>query len=395
MTMVGHFSSMAKVSLLHRHGSIQVSANLLVVKCDLFGHNPMLTGSPYTPRSHISFAHFQEFVSALEGTPVKVTNNNFKALSQLCEEFGFRDFAAQLSAFQNSDDFKKEATMKDSEARMRLLALEERMQLREQEILHLRNDLSRILQTQESAAKESNQTRTEVADLRNALREGRELAEKANAVGLTSPKKPEPMEANVSIAPPHSTVPAAPLPSLGNSVIVFGFPAIFEEFGGKQFTLLWRGSRDGFGASEFHGRCDGHANTLTVILETKGNIFGGFTPVEWESQAGSLPTKNDGHYGKADPSMRSFLFTLKNPHNIPARRFALKPGQRRQAIWCRSDRGPHFVDIVVADNCNTNQDSFIQFNTHYTNDTGMDGAIVFTGSKRFQVKEIEVFEITS
>jgi hypothetical protein len=42
--------------------------------------------------------------------------------------------------------------------------------------------------------------------------------------------------------------------------------------------------------------------------------FGGFTPVEWE---------NDCTF-KADASLKSFLFTLKNSHNVPARRFALK-----------------------------------------------------------------------
>jgi hypothetical protein len=39
------------------------------------------------------------------------------------------------------------------------------------------------------------------------------------------------------------------------------FPALFAEFRGKRFALLWRGSRDGFGAPDFDGRCDGHAPT--------------------------------------------------------------------------------------------------------------------------------------
>jgi hypothetical protein len=68
------------------------------------------------------------------------------------------------------------------------------------------------------------------------------------------------------------------------SVIVSDFPEIFDEFREKRFSLLWRGGRDGFGKHDFHSRCDGHANTLTVIEDTKGNIFGGFTPVEWESR---------------------------------------------------------------------------------------------------------------
>jgi hypothetical protein len=50
----------------------------------------------------------------------------------------------------------------------------------------------------------------------------------------------------------------------------------------KHFKLLWRASRDGFGVAEFHRGCDGHANTLALILDTDGNILSSFTPVEWE-----------------------------------------------------------------------------------------------------------------
>jgi hypothetical protein len=96
------------------------------------------------------------------------------------------------------------------------------------------------------------------------------------------------LQAVVPIAPPPApTCPASavlPPPSGWSSAIVADFPKLFEDFRRKQCTLLWRGSRDGFGAAEFHRRCDGHPNTLTVILDTDGNIFGGFTPVEWESR---------------------------------------------------------------------------------------------------------------
>jgi hypothetical protein len=146
---------------------------------------------------------------------------------------------------------------------------------------------------------------------------------------------------------------------------------------------LWRGSRDGFDAQEFHRRCDGHTRTLTVILDTEGNIFGGFTPVEWDSRSGY----------KADDSLTSFLFTLKNPHNIPARRFALA----NYAVLCYSAYGPRFGypgDVYVSDDCNTNNDSFTSLGRSYTNDTGLDDTIVFTGSRNFQVQEIEVFKIT-
>jgi hypothetical protein len=122
-----------------------------------------------------------------------------------------------------------------------------------------------------------------------------------------------------------------------------------------------------------------------VILDTEGNIFGGFTPVEWES--------GREHF-KADDSQKSFLVTLKNPHNIPARRFALKADEKPRAIWCDSGWGPCFYDMSVSDNCNANTDSSTRLGFAYTNDTGLDQCAVFTGSRYFQVKEIEVFEIT-
>ena len=43
-----------------------------------------------------------------------------------------------------------------------------------------------------------------------------------------------------------------------------------------KWTLLYRGTRDGFGANDFHSKCDGNSNTLT-ILKAHGSsyIFGG------------------------------------------------------------------------------------------------------------------------
>jgi hypothetical protein len=194
------------------------------------------------------------------------------------------------------------------------------------------------------------------------------------------------LEADVSAL--RSVPRAAPTPPLWSSAIAPEFPKIFAEFRRRRFSLLWLGSRDGFGRSIFHSRCDGHPNTLTVILDTNGNIFGGFTPVEWES-------RTQQPYYKADPSLKSFIFTLKNPHNFPARRFALKADKKDEAIFCQADRCPNFFDICVLDECNTRTDNMVTlFGSHYTNGTGQDGHTFLAGSMNFQVKEIEVFEIT-
>jgi hypothetical protein len=101
-------------------------------------------------------------------------------------------------------------------------------------------------------------------------------------------------------------LPAAPAGFA--SVIVAHFPELFAEFRGKRFTLLWRGSRDGFRAWGFHGRCDGHAPTLTLIQDTAGNFFGGFTPVEWESRTGSW-----AECFKANPSLESLVLFAGRP----------------------------------------------------------------------------------
>jgi hypothetical protein len=184
---------------------------------------------------------------------------------------------------------------------------------------------------------------------------------------------------------------AAPTPPgswLLDSLIVSDCPLIEQEFSDKDAKLLWRGSRDGFGANEFRRRCDGRANTLTLIVDTDGNVFGGFTPVEWESLNGKY---------KGDDSLRSFLFTLRNPHGVPPRKFALRAEKKQFAISCKSTRSPVFPGcIVVSDNCNANSDSYTHIGTRwsdrvYSNDT--DFEYFLTGAEEFTVKEIEVFEI--
>jgi hypothetical protein len=171
-----------------------------------------------------------------------------------------------------------------------------------------------------------------------------------------------------------------------DSQIVSALPEIFTEFRGKRIALLWRGSRDGFNAGDFHRCCDRHPNTLTLIQDTSMNVFGGFSPVAWES-----PIVQSC---KGDPSLKSFIFTLTNPHNVPPRKFSLKPEKGDWAISCYSQWGPSFRDISVRDNCHETTSSYtLTFGSNYTNDAWRDGEVFFTGSKNFQVKEIEVFEI--
>jgi hypothetical protein len=304
--------------------------------CMKFQTNPL--PPHYRVLSVVSSEVFEQFLSALNGKMIEVTKTNFKELSALCDEFGFE---------LNSPSY--------------------RLAQVETTIEELKGDIERIS--------------SQLASLDG-------IPSVLTQLSGSMAK----LEGDISVLKEWNSAPDShifsDLHSQGtDSGIVSDFPHIFAEFRGKQVLLLWRGSRDGFKKEEFHRRCDGHANTLTVILDTNGNIFGGFTPVEWES----------GYQWKGDDSQKSFVFTLKNPHNIPARRFGLKAEMKNFAIRCFSERGPYFgsgADFAVLDDCNANTNSGTYFGRSYTNDTGLEGKIVFTGSNHFQVKEIEVFEIT-
>jgi hypothetical protein len=71
-----------------------------------------------------------------------------------------------------------------------------------------------------------------------------------------------------------------------------------------------------------------------VILDTSGNLSGGFIRVEWGSRNWNGKQGKDDTSWKADPVLKSFLFALKNPHNFPARRLALRAEKKNWAIWC-------------------------------------------------------------
>jgi hypothetical protein len=149
--------------------------------------------------------------------------------------------------------------------------------------------------------------------------------------------------------------------------------------------LLYRGSRDGFGASNFHNKCDGESNTITIVLTTKDFIFGGFSSLAWDSSS---------QY-KVDNSRKSFVFSIHNPHNIKDRKFSLT--NPTYTIYCQSNYGPTFGgghDIYVADNCNNNTNSCTYLGNSYTNDTGIASDQFFTGERYFTVKEIEVFQVS-
>jgi hypothetical protein len=124
---------------------------------------------------------------------------------------------------------------------------------------------------------------------------------------------------------------------------------------GKYFWLLWRRGRDGFEADDFSDHCNIRPNTLMLIEDTNWNIFGRFTPTELLNQ---FVEWGERGFWNADVSLKSFLFTLKNLHNIAARRFPLRVETKDRATCCRHFTEPCSGDILVGRDCDTDAHSY-------------------------------------
>jgi hypothetical protein len=158
-----------------------------------------------------------------------------------------------------------------------------------------------------------------------------------------------------------------------------------------KWSLLYRGTRDGFGAADFHAKCDGHSNTLTIIkAKASSNIFGGFTSAAWDCSNTS----------KSDPN--AFLFSLTNEDNRPCKMITTNVFN---SIQCMKECGPIFggfknlptyTDIYIANNANLNEFSrsylgFTYKHTHF-NRASKEAITFLAGSNTFQLNEMEVYK---
>jgi hypothetical protein len=72
-----------------------------------------------------------------------------------------------------------------------------------------------------------------------------------------------------------------------------------EWIGGRhKYTLLYKISRDGCNATTFHTNCNNKGATVTVLYNSNGSIYGGYTSLSW---------MNTGAYGIDN---KAFLFRL-------------------------------------------------------------------------------------
>ena len=156
---------------------------------------------------------------------------------------------------------------------------------------------------------------------------------------------------------------------------------------GKKFKLLYRASRDGFGASDFHGKCDNQPRTLTIVKTPNGCIFGGYTAVSWDSES----------IYKVD--LAAFIFSLINPSSIPQLIPIREDDVYLRSIGCYDDFGPVFGgghDFIISNNSNTSNESYSELSGSYDfqlDVTLMQAQSFLAGTRNFQTSEIEVFRV--
>lgn len=68
---------------------------------------------------------------------------------------------------------------------------------------------------------------------------------------------------------------------------------LLESAGYTEYTLVYRGTRDGFGKSDWHNLVDDTGATVTVIKTVTGKVFGFFTDISWSPS--SFSGRNNGN----------------------------------------------------------------------------------------------------
>ena len=141
------------------------------------------------------------------------------------------------------------------------------------------------------------------------------------------------------------------------------------------FKEIYKGSRDGDGASSFHDKCDDLVGSLILIKSDDEIIFGGFTKQKWE---GDCKFKFDND---------CFLFSF-----YPLKIYQIK--KDKKAIFCNKNFGPCFGGITLGINdhflanggwcCSSFLSNFDEYEKDYE---------LGKGENEFKIEEMEIYQI--
>lgn len=146
-----------------------------------------------------------------------------------------------------------------------------------------------------------------------------------------------------------------------------------------KFNMLFNTAKDGDSASTFHYYCDGIFPTVTVIVDTAGRRFGGYSTHSWrQPSAGAV-------YSRAP---ESFIFNLSNKQ-----KYDLFDQAYTNGIYKNNSYGPTFgggYDLCL---CNSGKSNTSNYCNKSSYNTGNNNLLGGTGSTNFQVSNYEVYHV--
>jgi hypothetical protein len=149
----------------------------------------------------------------------------------------------------------------------------------------------------------------------------------------------------------------------------------------EQPKLLYRASRDGWAATDFHRMCDGKGATILVVKSSDGYIFGGYADVVWGT---------DG-FNKTSYVHVSFLYSLKDHAGVGPVKM---PSRMAYTVYHNSNNGPTFggsCEFQILSNANESTSSQSAIGNTYELPANCSDKNFLTGSRHFRVSEYEVF----
>ncbi|PRP85000.1 hypothetical protein PROFUN_07288 [Planoprotostelium fungivorum] len=145
--------------------------------------------------------------------------------------------------------------------------------------------------------------------------------------------------------------------------------------------LLYKATRHGFTAEDFHRKCDNRGPTVTLLRSRSGYLFGGINKWMWNPKV----------------AQKTMIFTLTNPHGIEPTFYPLKEECILPKVY-KSDMGAIFGgnekwghDIRVSGNPQV-EACTIQFPVDFVDTTGK-GDKTFTGENTLRLNEVEVYSL--
>ena len=158
----------------------------------------------------------------------------------------------------------------------------------------------------------------------------------------------------------------------------------------KAIRLLYKATRDGFTKSAFSSKCDGKANTITIVKNNLNYVFGGYASRAWHSNGGFIEDGNAFIF-----SLRRNGISTNEKYKVTRPQYAY--GYSSSSDWLFCFGGGH--DIAVISNSNTQHGSHTDFGDScqlpegYTKGSESAKNYLSGNYNKWLTTEIEVFQL--